>query len=645
MNTNSTTALLNWMLRKTGGYFILLVVAISQIATYLFAIPVSLFIRLNAEFTDEQFSQLWSVTLISMLVALGTLLAYIYFTNRQAITRLHEAVKRTPLPAHTSQEQQAWTQVSALPWLYARSGTLITIIIGFAPMLLFEALILHLQIDQVIYTALGVLVSSLSIITLGMIALEGMITPARRLLLPKSYDAQLAGTSSLKILPRLNLIILTLLVVAILLVAPIGYRFTLLALQSPDQPNLLFRYQAQSLAFSLLAILLGAGLAWMLAQSVSVPLKNLVDVFQKVEQGDLTQVAPVVSSDETGELTVFFNRMLARVSNLQTSLEIQVADRTAQLAAVIEVGRAANAILDPDELIGRVVNLITDRFGHYYSAIFLLDTGNRWAELKGATGEAGRVLRESRHKLAVDSKSMVGAAISQKQARIALDVGLEPVRFNNPLLPYTRSEIALPLMVGDSVLGALDVQSTRESAFKQEDIETLQSMANQVAIALENARLFQETNQRLQELQTAQRQYLRETWSSLTANNQFEYSVGDDITSATKSTMNVPLALRDEIIGQINMTGEEEWSPEERAWVESVAVQSAIALENARLMEEGRKQAGIERAVAEITTRVWSSNTIDGILQTAAKEIGRALNLSEATIELNTTEQEGADNE
>jgi GAF domain-containing protein len=240
---------------------------------------------------------------------------------------------------------------------------------------------------------------------------------------------------------------------------------------------------------------------------------------------------------------------------------------------------------------------------------------------------------------------MVGTAISQKQARIALDVGMEPVRFNNPLLPYTRSEIALPLMVGDSVLGVLDVQSTRESAFRQEDIETLQSMANQVAIALENARLFQETNQRLQELQTAQRQYLRETWSSLTANNQFEYSIGDDIASATKSSMNVPLALRDEIIGQINLTGEEEWSPEERAWVESVAVQSAIALENARLMEEGRKQAGIERAVAEITTRVWSSNTIDGILQTAAKEIGRALNLSEATIELNTTEQEGADNE
>jgi FOG: GAF domain len=141
--------------------------------------------------------------------------------------------------------------------------------------------------------------------------------------------------------------------------------------------------------------------------------------------------------------------------------------------------------------------------------------------LKNATGEAGRVLRESHHRLAADNRSMVGAAVSQKQARIALDAGLEPVRFNNPLLPYTRSEIALPLIVGDRVLGALDIQSTYESAFGDEAIETFQSMANQVAIALENARLFQETRQRLQELQIAQRQYIHEAGKPRPAGNRW----------------------------------------------------------------------------------------------------------------------------
>jgi K+-sensing histidine kinase KdpD len=149
----------------------------------------------------------------------------------------------------------------------------------------------------------------------------------------------------------------------------------------------------------------------------------------------------------------------------------------------------------------------------------------------------------------------------------------------------------------------------------------------------------------VQELQTVQRQYLREAWNTQATGGRLEYGVGDETSSTTETALNVPLTLRDEVIGQINLLGEQEWSPEERAWVESVATQAAIALENARLMEDSRKQVSIERTVAEITTRVWSANTIDGILQIAAKEIGSALDLSEATIELNVEEQGAADHE
>ena len=170
-------------------------------------------------------------------------------------------------------------------------------------------------------------------------------------------------------------------------------------------------------------------------------------------------------------------------------------------------------------------------------------------------------------------------------------------------------------------------------------------MANQVAIALENARLFQETNQRLEELQQAQRQYLHESWSSLAAADKFEYNIGDESATTPENALHVPLMLRDEIIGQISLSSEEEWSDEERAWIESVATQASIALENARLMDESRTLAGLDRTVAEITTRVWSASTIDGILQTAVKEIGRALNLSEATIELSMDGQGAAKDE
>mgnify|MGYP001033915183 CR=1 FL=1 len=139
-----------------------------------------------------------------------------------------------------------------------------------------------------------------------------------------------------------------------------------------------------------------------------------------------------------------------------------------------------------------VVELVRERFDLYYAGLFLLDDANRYAVLESGTGEPGRLMKEQGHKVEVGGISMVGAACAQRQARIALDVGDESVRFDNPLLPDTRSEMALPLTVGDRLLGALDVQSSRVAAFSEEDITVLQLVANQVAVAVDNARKFSE---------------------------------------------------------------------------------------------------------------------------------------------------------
>jgi GAF domain-containing protein len=315
-------------------------------------------------------------------------------------------------------------------------------------------------------------------------------------------------------------------------------------------------------------------------------------------------------------------------------LEERVEERTAQLKAVNEVGRTASAILNPEELITRVVNLITDQFGYYYTAIFLIDENNEWAELHSATGEAGRILKEGKHRLRIGGNSMVGTAISTQQARIALDTGAESVRFENPLLPYTRSEIALPLTVGNRTIGAMDVQSTREAAFGPQEIETLQGMANQVAIAFENARLFATLEENLKEMQSLQRQYVADSWKPLSNRNDFQYKVGDSESSTGGANLEVPLTLRDEIIGVIDLAGDTEWTPEQRNLVEAVATQAALALENARLVDQSQSIAAREHLLAEITGKVWSSTTIEGILQTSIRELGRALGASEATIEL-----------
>jgi GAF domain-containing protein len=396
--------------------------------------------------------------------------------------------------------------------------------------------------------------------------------------------------------------------------------------------------QLQSVLFSVLALLLGVGFSYYVAKGVSDPIYDLIKTFNKIEQGDLTQRAPVSGTDELGIVTVQFNRMVARLETLQNSLEQQVAERTRQLAATNEVGRVAASSLDPEQLLARVIPLIPEQFGYYFAAIYLVDGSGKWAELKEATGEAGRVLRQNHHRLEISGKSMVGMAIREQAPRIAQVASEEKQRFENPLLPYTRSEVALPLMVGDRVLGALNVQSTRESDFGPQVLATMQNMAGQVAIALENARLFQEAQQIIREMRTVQQQYLSQGWQGFSQESEkLEYRVGDEEDSDSKK-LEVAISLRDQILGQIMLESQAEWTPDQQSLVDAVATQAAIALENARLVSESRHIALRERMAAEINSKVWASATIDGVLQTVVKELGRRLDASSATIELSIDE-------
>jgi GAF domain-containing protein len=326
--------------------------------------------------------------------------------------------------------------------------------------------------------------------------------------------------------------------------------------------------------------------------------------------------------------------MVARLESLQSNLEHQVVERTKQLAASNEVGRVAASSLDPEQLLAQVLPLFPEQFGYYYAAIYLLDSSGKWAELKEATGEAGTVLKQNHHRLEVAGRSMVGAAIREQAPRIAQIASEEKQRLDNPLLPYTRSEIALPLMVGGRVLGALNVQSTRQADFGPQVIETMTNMAGQVAIALENARLFQEAQEVIRELRTVHQQYLVDGWSGFSADNEkMEYRIGDQEDENAR-TLEVPISLRDQILGQIRLESEKEWTPDQQSLVDAIATQAAIALENARLVSESRQLALRERMVAEINSKIWASATIDGVLQTTIKELGRRLNASSATIEL-----------
>lgn len=353
------------------------------------------------------------------------------------------------------------------------------------------------------------------------------------------------------------------------------------------------------------------------------------------------------------EAQIQIDTTLNTLSQERNNLENSVMERTQQIRKVNNVGRAVTSILDPNELLERAVYLIGDDFECYYTAIFLIDITGQWAELKAATGDAGKVLRENKHRLDVNGKNTISTAIRTKQASIISDSGPNSIhldnpllaytrsqmalRFENPLLPYTRSQIVLPLIVGDRTIGALEMHSTKENAFLQQDMDAYLNMSNQITVALENSRLFTESQLSLSEMRATQQQYLQGAWLSLTSDHKLEYEVGDN-ESTGQQEINIPLTLRDQIIGQINMSSSGEWTPEQKNLIESIAAQAALALENARLVEESQSIAARERLVNDITSKVWASTTMDAILQTTVRELGRALEAAEVNIEVSMSD-------
>ncbi len=623
----------NRWLRWLGGGYIPLILLLTLLAWLPFLGIAIWALIANAELSLAEIQQMLRTgfplyAILSMMVA-----GYLHLATRQTQRNL-DAVKKGEFHLLSANEiARGWKEITSLPQRYAIAAALagvVHLVIAYTQAQRYP----FITQERHIYLILAMVPGLTAAIMGSILLVESLIRPAVVALKPADFALQIAALR-----PRLRLrwlaVILGLLLTSLLLLAPIGYHQTYTVLyREIGSSQVLRNLQVQSIAVTVGMLILGAIYAYGLTGQTQRPIRRLIESFQQVERGDLSQRVPVESTDELGLLSVYFNRMLAELQSFRETLEAKIETRTAQLQAVNDVGHTASAILDPGELMQRVVDLISERFDYYYAAIFLLDENGEWAELKAASGEAGKILLQRRHRLPLNERSMVSAAIRLKQARIALDVGDEAVRFDNPFLPYTRSEIALPLIVGDRILGALDVQSTKEAAFAEEDINTLQGMANQVAVALSNAQTFQEMKRALEELQAFQRQYLLSAWEDVAASRgDLQYQVGEEVSPEEGDQLRVPLSLRDQILGEIIIAGDD-LDDDDRAWAEAIATQAVVALENARLLEESQRTALRERLIAEISQKIWSARTMENVLKTAVQELGQALQAAEVSIEL-----------
>jgi GAF domain-containing protein len=414
-----------------------------------------------------------------------------------------------------------------------------------------------------------------------------------------------------------------------------------------------------------------AGVGWVIGSRLARPIVKLTQGVNRITAGDVHHVVEVKSGDEIEALADSFNAMTLRLNELVAGLEQRVEERTtnlaartreleeatdqlksraSQLTAVSVVARSVTTMRDLNQLLPSIAEIISKQFGFYHVGIFLNDQANQYTVLKASNSEGGRKMLTQGHRLRIGQVGIVGNVASTGKPRIALDTGEDAVFFNNPNLPETKSEMALPLKAGDQIIGVLDVQSTESAAFQTEDVEILSILADQVSIAIVNARLFEESQKSTADAQSALRQYTRSDWAKLQRTRKtpgYRYSFRgveplekttkpDALTMAEsdKSVVRIPILIHDEQIGSLGLAlpANKVLSEDEMDIAKAVAERVALSVENARLFEETASRAERERMVAQISNKIRSTNDPEVMIQTALQELQQALGASKVQI-------------
>ena len=345
--------------------------------------------------------------------------------------------------------------------------------------------------------------------------------------------------------------------------------------------------------------------------------------------------------------------MLNALRSERSHLEDRVAERTkdleqktVQLSTAARIARQIAGIKDLGTLLSIVVKVITEQYGYYHAAIFLVDEANEFAYLQSASSAIGQQMLERGYRLALAGDGLVETAATQKHLRLLPDIDVDAAKFANPDLPSTRSRVALPLITRNRAIGILDIHSTQPRAFQQSDIEVLQIVVDQLTLAIENARLFGEMETIVQQLEQAAIKQTYQSWSELSKRRSpvYQYTpLGIQMIEAAPEpvedtdTLIVPIVLRGRNIGRIHLRrkgGASGWLEQEQVMVREVAAQVGSALENARLLEEAQRRAAHERSIGEVTTRIGAAFDVDNILRVTAQEIGKAIGDAEVTVHI-----------
>jgi GAF domain-containing protein/HAMP domain-containing protein len=406
--------------------------------------------------------------------------------------------------------------------------------------------------------------------------------------------------------------------------------------------------------------------------NVVAPINRIRSVIEQMTSGDYAQRAETTTVDEVGQLANVFNNMSAQLQRRLEDMEqhtTNLQQRLVQQQISTEVAYAAAPILDLNQLTQQVAELVRHHFDLHYVGLFLMDETGEWAVLRGGASETvqkttplGRRIRTG--------EGAIGWSIANAQPRIASDQDI--MQLTTDESPPARSEVALPLRSRGQVLGALSVQSDQPLAFDQESVRMWQRMADQLAVALDNARLFTEAQEALRVAQRAYTERSRDAWTKLlrarpewgysyeqksiapaqgawrqemlqvVQTGQSVYGRSTEEDEAGGATLTLPLKVRDQTVGvldfQKDKTGKS-WTVAEIALLETVAEQLNVALESAQLYQDTQRRALREQITTEITARIRETLDVDTVLRTTIREIGDRLNIAKVEVRMSSEEE------
>lgn len=441
----------------------------------------------------------------------------------------------------------------------------------------------------------------------------------------------------------------------------------------------------------LFALAIASLIGVLIAFQITRPVNALTETAVAMAGGQLDQTAPETDVVELHTLAQSFNQMTGQLRQTLQGLEQQVASRTERLEIVATLGERLSSILKLEDLLTEVVNQIQDRFGYYHAHIYLLDEQRQDLLVAAGTGVAGAEMKAEGHHISLHALTSLVARAARSGEIVRVDnVRQTPDWLPNPLLPDTYSEMAVPIMLEGKVVGVLDVQENQIAGLDEGDAALLRSLANHVAVAINNARLFEEVQTALAEARELQRRYIEQAWSKESvaqrSSGRVQFSLGESTTlnefilakareqamkqkepaviaidepeqpveaentvraaapsnsldSGKYSVLVAPISLGESTIGNLQLHDVDPnraWTENDLALISAVIDQVAQTAENLRLLNETQERASRERLIGQVSDKLRRAPDMQALMKIATSEIARVLNPRRAFIRFDT---------